>query len=272
MKTDYSNMSMLDIVFENRNKQYGAYVLRRDYNKSLAKAVTITTLSAFVLITGNFIASKLHASAPEKENIDVIVCDFGQALKIKEIIMPKEEVQANTTRAKQTIKNPEMNVVADNEQHTDSVPTRDDLLKYESGLTTNLDVAPNTMGVSDGKGTNPGLEPVENTFVVQKDPLITSEIMPEFPGGEKKLMEFLRKNTDYPSMEQDLGIQGRAIVRFVVNEDGTVTNANVLREDSPGFGKEAMRVVKKLPKFKPGMQQGRAVKVYFTLPFQWKQQ
>ena len=271
MKTDYSNMSMLDIVFENRNKQYGAYVLRRDYNKSLAKAVTITTLSAFVLITGNFVASKLHASAPEKENIDVIGTLTDIVLP-KEIIMHKEEVQANTTQAKQTIKNPEMNVVADNEQHTDSVPTRDDLLKYESGLTTNLDVAPNTMGVSDGKGTNPGLEPVENTFVVQKDPLITSEVMPEFPGGEKKLMEFLRKNTDYPAMEQDLGIQGRAIVRFVVNEDGTVTNANVLREDSPGFGKEAMRVVKKLPKFKPGMQQGRAVKVYFTLPFQWKQQ
>lgn len=270
MKTDYSNMSMLDIVFENRNKQYGAYVLRRDYNKSLAKAVTLTTLSAFVLITGNFIASKLHASAPEKENIDVIGILTDVVLP-KEIEMPKE-VQANTTQAKRTIKNPEMNVVADNEQHTDSVPTRDDLLKYESGLTTNLDVDPNTLGVDAGTGTDPGLEPVENTFVVQKDPITIAEEMPEFPGGEKKLMEFLRKNTDYPAMEQDLGIQGRAIVRFVVNEDGTVSSPDLLRADSPGFGKEAMRVVKRLPNFKPGKQQGRAVKVYFTLPFQWKQQ
>lgn len=81
----------------------------------------------------------------------------------------------------------------------------------------------------------------------------------------------LGKLTQYPDKERELGIEGKAVVRFVVNEDGSITDATIIKSDSPGFGKEALRVLGKLPKFKPGMQQGKPVKVYFVLPFQWKQ-
>lgn len=271
MKTDYSNMKMLDIVFEHRNKNYGAYVLRRDYNKSLAKAVSITVLSAFIFITGNFISSQFTNAANFVTNDGVYTLE-EIILPKEEIEIPKEEPKPNEAQAKQTIENTEKNVVADDAHQTDSIPDKDDLAKYESGTTTNLDVAANTMGVDDGKGTLETLEPVEKTFVVEKnDPRDWADVMPEFPGGEKKLMEFLKKVTDYPAMEQDNGIEGRVLVRFVVNEDGSVSSPSLLKNDSPGFGREALRVVKQLPKFKPGLQRGKPVKVYFVLPFQWRQ-
>jgi protein TonB len=96
--------------------------------------------------------------------------------------------------------------------------------------------------------------------------------MPEFPGGEGELMKFLQKNIQYPQMERDNDIQGKVIVRFTVQEDGSVADVNVIRAVSPGLDKEAVRVVKIMPKFKPGRQQGKAVKVFYNVPVIYKLQ
>ena len=95
---------------------------------------------------------------------------------------------------------------------------------------------------------------------------------PEFPGGEKALMEWLQKNLKYPSAASDNGIQGRVMVRFVVNKDGSVVEPKVLRPVDPLLDKEAMRVVQAMPKWKPGKQRGKAVRVYFTLPVTFRLQ
>lgn len=89
---------------------------------------------------------------------------------------------------------------------------------------------------------------------------------PEFPGGDAELIHFLSQNITYPQMERDNDIQGKVLLRFVVMEDGSVDSVMVVRSVSPGLDKEAVRVVKLLPKFKPGKQQGKPVKVYFNLP------
>jgi protein TonB len=96
--------------------------------------------------------------------------------------------------------------------------------------------------------------------------------MPEFPGGDVELMKFIQKNVQYPQMERDNDIQGRVILKFVVMEDGGVSDVSVARSVSPGLDKEAVRVVKMLPKFKPGKQQGKAVRVYYSLPVLFKLQ
>lgn len=96
------------------------------------------------------------------------------------------------------------------------------------------------------------------------------EQMPEFPGGDNELMKFIGANVKYPNMERDNDIQGKVIVRFVVDEEGKVTDATVLRGVSPGLDKEALRVVNMLPNFKPGKQQGKPVKVYYNLPLVFK--
>lgn len=98
------------------------------------------------------------------------------------------------------------------------------------------------------------------------------EAMPEFPGGTAELMKWLQKNIKYPSISQENGVQGRVIVQFVVNRDGSIVDPVVLRSVDPYLDKEAIRVVSAMPKWKPGEQRGKTVRVKFTLPIQFRLQ
>ena len=98
------------------------------------------------------------------------------------------------------------------------------------------------------------------------------EAMPEFPGGPAELMKWLQKNIKYPSISQENGVQGRVIVQFVVNRDGSIVDPVVLRSVDPYLDKEALRVVSAMPKWKPGEQRGKTVRVKFTLPIQFRLQ
>ena len=92
------------------------------------------------------------------------------------------------------------------------------------------------------------------------------EEAPEFPGGHKECMAFLSKNIKYPQISQENGVQGRVIVQFVVNADGSITDPTVVRGIDPYLDKEALRVINLMPKWKPGKQRGKAVRVRYTLP------
>jgi protein TonB len=98
------------------------------------------------------------------------------------------------------------------------------------------------------------------------------EEMPSYPGGDAKLMEFVAKNIKYPQIARETGIQGRVFVGFVVEPDGSVSNVKVLRGIGGGCDEEAMRVVKSMPKWKPGKQRGKAVRVSYMLPVNFKLQ
>ncbi|MCD8261432.1 MAG: energy transducer TonB, partial [Bacteroides sp.] len=98
------------------------------------------------------------------------------------------------------------------------------------------------------------------------------EQMPEFPGGMAALMTWLSKNIKYPIIAQENGTQGRVIVQFVVNRDGTIVDPVVAKGVDPYLDKEALRVIAAMPKWSPGMQRGKAVRVKFTLPVQFKLQ
>ena len=96
------------------------------------------------------------------------------------------------------------------------------------------------------------------------------EQMPQYPGGEAEMMKFLQQNVQYPQLERDNDIQGKVLVRFVVMEDGKVDSVKVVRSVSPGLDKESIRVIKMFPNFKPGMQQGKPVRVYYNIPISFK--
>lgn len=98
------------------------------------------------------------------------------------------------------------------------------------------------------------------------------EEMPEFPGGMTKLADYLAKNIKYPQMARESGIQGRVFVNFVVEPDGSVSNVTVMRSLGGGCDEEAMRVVKSMPKWKPGKQRGKPVRVSYILPVNFKLQ
>jgi len=114
-------------------------------------------------------------------------------------------------------------------------------------------------------------EVVEEEVVEQEIFQIVEE-MPSFPGGESKLMEFVAKNIKYPQIARETGIQGRVFVGFVVEPDGSISNVKLLRGIGGGCDEEAMRVIKSLPKWKPGKQRGKAVRVSYQIPVFFKLQ
>jgi len=113
---------------------------------------------------------------------------------------------------------------------------------------------------------------VEEEEVQEQEIFQIVEEMPSYPGGEQKLMEFVAKNIKYPQIARETGIQGRVFVGFVVEPDGSVSNVKVLRGIGGGCDEEAMRVVKSMPKWKPGKQRGKAVRVSYMLPVNFKLQ
>lgn len=123
-------------------------------------------------------------------------------------------------------------------------------------------------------------EPIEPTIpidiieeeIVEEVPFIIVENMPTFPGGEKKMMEYVAKNVKYPQLAKEVGTQGRVFVSFVVEKDGSITNVTILRGIGSGCDEEAIRVVKSMPKWNPGLQCGRAVRVSCNLPINFKLQ
>jgi protein TonB len=98
------------------------------------------------------------------------------------------------------------------------------------------------------------------------------EQMPQFPDGEAALFKFINDNIKYPAVARENGIEGKVFVKFIVEADGSVTNVEVVRDIGGGCGEEAMRVVKKFPKWNPGKQRGRPVRVFFNLPVQFRLQ
>ena len=113
---------------------------------------------------------------------------------------------------------------------------------------------------------------IEEEEVVEQEIFQIVEEMPSYPGGEAKLMEYVAKNIKYPQIARETGIQGRVFVGFVVEPDGSVSNVKVLRGIGGGCDEEAMRVVKSMPKWKPGKQRGKAVRVSYMLPVNFKLQ
>ena len=113
---------------------------------------------------------------------------------------------------------------------------------------------------------------VEEEEVEEQQIFQVVEEMPEFPGGMGECMKFLGKNIKYPTISQENGVQGRVIVQFVVNRDGSIVDPVVVRGVDPYLDKEALRVISMMPKWKPGKQRGKAVRVKYTVPVMFRLQ
>ncbi|MCK9179659.1 MAG: energy transducer TonB [Bacteroidales bacterium] len=124
--------------------------------------------------------------------------------------------------------------------------------------------------ISVGKYVPVAVEVVEEP--VEEEIFEVVEEMPEFPGGPAAMMKYLNNNIRYPTIAQENGIEGRVIVQFVVNSDGTIVDANVVRSVDPFLDKEALRVINSMPKWKPGKQRGKSVRVKYTLPVMFRLQ
>jgi periplasmic protein TonB len=235
-----------EIIFENRNKNYGAYYLRKSYKSTASMSIISgVALSVLLILLLSFKTEKGTASA----GITTVTVVMTAPVTTKYVPPPLPKASANLTN---TYKNLKPVVTEDTSEATKFIPTADDL----QNLTSN--------GAVSDSGRAP--EVVEAPIPVEPEPVVIVQEMPEFPGGESALLKFVGDNTKYPADAQNNNIQGKVILRFVVKSDGSVDRIEVIRGIDPLLDSEAVRVVKTLPRFKPGKQGGVAVPVWFMLP------
>lgn len=258
MKQQKNNLpDYLDIIYDNRNKQYGSYLIRRQNDKRLYQSLGIMILLCTAVLLTGMIPDKKTVINRDTVVYDTMVITLIPKENIKPPIekpQPKPEPPSN----KPTIKNTPPVIVKDTEP-ADVLPNVDSLQGKESGPVNSAGTPDGTV-IATTKESGKGTEPVIPT---PSEPKTYVQQMPEFNGN---IRSYLSKHIRYPAMAKENGIEGRVIIRFVVNEDGSVSNVEILRGAGGGLNEEALRVVNGMPAWKPGRQNDVPVKVYFTLP------
>jgi protein TonB len=252
--------SMLDIIFENRNKEYGAYALRNDYNRRLLKALGIGLGLALLFILLNFFTgtgSSSDTPDDDRGSVNITEVDFEkdkpkEPEKLKEIEKPK------TARADyQDIK-----IVPDDE--ADDIIENNDLINRDISNTT-TEGPPNDKPVITDLGNANNGTGIE---VKQKEPekeILIYEKQPEFPGGFEALSRFMQNNLITPD-ELEVGEKKIVRVKFTVGKDGSITDITIVESPGKAYEKEVSRVIRKMPRWKPGIQNDITVAVGYMLP------
>ena len=264
-----------DIIFENRNKAYGAYQLRRAYPAMLTRAF-LYALGLVLLVFGiPLLISAVRKAMPEKKTIDVIAelapppdIDPNQPPP-----PPPPPLETPPPPTRSTVKFVPPVVKKDEDVREEEPKKAIEELKQiddDIGKETkegNKDALPSLKD-------NPSLDdlPPEPAKTVPEKIFETFDIQkqPSFPGGEAELMKFLQENIQYPPLARDNNIQGRVVLTFVVGKDGRVSDVQVVKDIGGGCGKEAVRVVQSMPKWIPGEANGNPVKVRYTLPVMFR--
>ena len=258
-------MSLDDIIFIDRNKEYGAYQLRQSYNQNVKRAIMgMVFFSTSVVAYQNILALwHPHSSFKSIET----VCNLSKikTIEIKPPSLPPAEQKTEQIKkgksSAATTALLEKKAVKDNDAPTDSIAPVDHTLDIADNA------RPGTAGETAGSETGTAPVDVQKTETTYNgEPLTIVEKMPEYPGGEKALLSFIRDHLRYPQYESEMGIHGKAIIGFVIDEKGKVTDVSVVRGVSKGLDRESIRVIKMLNDFTPGMQSGRTVKVRYVIP------
>ncbi len=266
---------MDDIIFEDRNKAYGAYELRRSYNSRIKQAM-LGTLSLVVLLCSYQKIMALYHPVHAREEVQVIACPMANldVQKIKTIDMvkpktpplPKAPPAAKGVADPPTVKSTAILVPTNTDHATDSIPHNDMLAHAATGDQNKSGTTP-----GDKKGTPDGDIAMHAALPGATPDLVdVASVMPEYPGGENAMMRYITQNIDYPDPDRQMGYEGRVIVGFVVDENGNVGDIHVVRGLTRTLNDESIRVVRKLKRFTPGSQNGRPVRVRFTLPIMYR--
>ena len=274
-KIDLYDPKWVDMVFAGKNKEYGAYQLRKGTSGRNIKALLILVIAA--ALVGGFLAWKVIEQKQAEEQQA-----YMEAMKLAELQeqAKKEEKKKEPVKPKIEPKK-EIPVARETQKFTAPVIKKDELVKEENQVKQmdKLDEKV-AVGTENKEGTKDRLaEAVRSDIAVAAPPpppapkpevsnkvFDVVEEMPHFPGGAAALQAFLSSNTKYPVVAQENGVQGRVIVSFVVERDGSITDVRVVRSVDPSLDREASRVVRSMPRWSPGKQNGSAVRVKYTVP------
>lgn len=264
---------MLDIIFANRNKAYGAYQLRRDYTKYLGRALAFGLLLILLFFSLPYILSAVRGLVPEDKPIDV-VAELGPPPDINPDQPPPPPPPPPPTPpppTRSTVKFVPPVIKKDEEVQEEKPPAVEELIEKKEDIGSenkegNDDAPPavdeNPSELQVVEAPKPVEDKTYEMFDIQKPP--------SFPGGEKELLKFLSENIKYPPLARENNIQGTVALTFVVGKNGQVSDVQILKDIGGGCGKEAVRVVQSMPKWNPGEANGNPVKVRFTLPVRFR--
>ena len=274
-KIDLYDPKWVDMVFAGKNKEYGAYQLRKGTSGRNIKSLLILVIAA--ALVGGFLAWKVIEQKQAEEQQA-----YMEAMELAKLQQQakKEEKKKEPVKPKIEPKK-EIPVARETQKFTAPVIKKDELVKEENQVKQmdKLDEkvavgTENKEGVKDRT-----IEAVRNDIATVAPPpppapkpevatkvFDVVEEMPSFPGGQGALMQYLASNIKYPVVAQENGVQGRVIVSFVVERDGSISDVKVARSVDPSLDREAQRVVKSMPRWSPGKQNGSTVRVKYTVP------
>ena len=266
---DLNSQEWRDLIFEGKNKKYGAYYLRRTSTKRHVKAIIIVAVFAVVAFSLPKLIETVMPKHVDDEIGPVIMTQLNPLDQVKEEQIIRQPEAPPPPELKSTIKFTPPVVKKDEEvRDEDEMKTQQELTETK----VQISVA-DVKGKDDGSGVDIADLPDNKVIVAAKEEIFTHvEQMPQYPGGDKEMMAYLSRNIKYPVIAQEQGIQGTVVLRFVVGKSGEVTDVTVMRSLDPSCDKEAIRVVKSMPKWVPGKQNGNPVLVYYTLPVRFKLQ
>ncbi len=260
-KLDIFNQQWIDVVFTDRNKAYGAYELRQDNGRNTRTALIIGVIAFVIILSANTIINAIAGFIPKAK----------EKVKITNVVLqpPPPDVKKPPPPPPPEPPKPKVDqvkfpppVVKPDVEVKEKPPTIEELKVADPGqknLKGDKDAAPT---IDEPVGT-------ADTKVTEEDPnkVFTSvEQVPEFPGGQDAFLKYLGNKIKYPAVARENNTQGRVIVQFVCERDGSLTDVHVVRDIGDGCGDEAVRVIKASPKWKPGIQNGRPVRVQYSVP------
>ena len=268
-----------DMMFENRNKEYGAYVLRRQTGRrNVISMIAVLLLFAAVMV---FMIAKNAYEAYQKEH-----AVMDQVTELSALTQQKKK-EAKVERKEIPVRQEQQQVVEkvkSSVKFTAPVIKKDDEVKPEDELKSQDEIMNSkvAVGALNVVGNDESGEVLKAKEVIATEPVKPKEEenkvfdvveqMPSYPGGMGALMQYLSSHIKYPVIAEENGIQGRVICTFVVERDGSITDVKIAKSVDPSLDKEAMRVVSSMPKWIPGKQNGSAVRVKYTLPVTFRLQ
>lgn len=275
-KIDLISNEWTDLVFEGRNQSYGAYQLRKSTGKRNVWALVIVGLAAVLLYLGLQLQRMAEANKKVENTQAVELAKLNtekKEAKVEKKEVIRQEPEKVVEQVKSSVKFTAPVIKKDEEVKEEDEIKLDEVQKSDKAVGAFTVEGNDEVGGAVLKAKEDIAAPEPPKQVVEETKIFTVvEQMPMFPGGDAALMGYLRDNMHYPTVAAENGVQGRVVVGFVVERDGSITDVNVLRSVDPSLDREAMRVVKAMPKWTPGKQNGSAVRVKYQVPVTFRLQ
>ena len=277
-KIDLLDNTWTDLVFDGKNKAYGAYDIRRTTGSRNLKAIIITLLIIVGIIAIVFVKGAIENAMNKNVGIetDVELSKLAQKkeAKVDRKTPPKmQEEQKVVEKVKSSVKFTAPEIKKDEDvKPEDELKSQEDLAKTNTAIGS-FDVKGNDDANGQVMMAKEAIAAPEPPKHEEENKVFEAvEQMPSFPGGQSALMRYLSDNVRYPVVAQENGVQGRVVISFIVERDGSITDVRVVRSVDPSLDKEAQRVVRSMPNWIPGKQNGSAVRVKYNVPVSFRLQ